>query len=54
MGDVYIPGNQLSQEQCTKHYKQIQFHANIKINYPKTSNNVIHRPLRNKLYLDLQ
>jgi len=33
---------------------QIQFHANIKINNPKTNNNVIHHSLRNKLHLDLK
>jgi len=54
MGDVYISQNQLSQEQSTKHYNQIQFHANIKINNPKTNSSVIHHPLRNKLHLDLK
>ena len=53
-GDVYIPQNHLSQEQSIKHYNQIQFHANIKINNPKTNNSVIHNPLRNKVHLDLK
>jgi len=32
---------QLSREQSTKHYNQIQFRANIKIKNTKTNNNVI-------------
>jgi len=33
--------NQLSREQSTKYYNQIQYHANIKINNTKTNNNVM-------------
>jgi len=38
---VCMSQNHLSQEQSTKHYNQIQFHANIKINNTKTNNNAI-------------
>jgi len=41
MADMCMYQDQLSREQSTKHYNQIQFRANIKINNTKTNNKII-------------